>query len=134
MSEIDGAQELTVITKARDLCGYIMTVTDRAPKKFRFTFVQRMQNLSIDIIENLFRANQIFVRSRDDTGRMRIRMNYQNDAYVDAKLLSYLALISMESGCLLPKQYEQITRKTSEVMKLTIMWSRSDKERYARLR
>ena len=33
--------ELTVITKAKDLCTYIMTVTQRSPKQFRFTFALR---------------------------------------------------------------------------------------------
>ena len=44
--------ELIVITKARELCSYVMTVTQKSPKHFRFTFVTRMQNLSLDVIEN----------------------------------------------------------------------------------
>ena len=30
--------ELTVIVKAKDLCKYVMTVTQKSPKQFRFTF------------------------------------------------------------------------------------------------
>ena len=41
-----------VITKAKELCSYVMTVTQKSPKHFRFTFVTRMQNLSLDVIEN----------------------------------------------------------------------------------
>ncbi len=41
--------ELIVITKARELCSYVMTVTQKSPKHFRFTFVTRMQNLSLDV-------------------------------------------------------------------------------------
>ena len=37
--------ELTVITKAKDLCSYVMTVTQKSPKQFRFTFVSRLENL-----------------------------------------------------------------------------------------
>ena len=37
--------ELTVITKAKDLCSYIITITQKSPKQFRFTFVTRLQNL-----------------------------------------------------------------------------------------
>ena len=44
--------ELIVITKAKELCSYVMTVTQKSPKHFRFTFVTRMQNLSLDVIEN----------------------------------------------------------------------------------
>ena len=53
--------ELTVITKAKDLCTYVMTVTQKSPKQYRYTFVSRLQNLSLDIIENLYRANDTIV-------------------------------------------------------------------------
>jgi len=53
--------ELTVITRAKELCEYIMTVTQKSPKQFRFTFVSRLQNLSLDVIEKLYRANDTFV-------------------------------------------------------------------------
>ena len=38
--------ELTVIMKAKDLCTYIVTITQKSPRQFRFTFVSRLQNLA----------------------------------------------------------------------------------------
>ena len=49
--------ELIVITKAKELCAYVMTVTQKSPKHFRFTFVTRMQNLSLDVIEKSININ-----------------------------------------------------------------------------
>ena len=43
--------ELSVIVKAKDLCGYIMTITQRSPKQFRFTYVSRLQNAALTTIE-----------------------------------------------------------------------------------
>ncbi|MBR1470603.1 MAG: four helix bundle protein [Lachnospiraceae bacterium] len=57
--------ELSVITKAKELCSYIMKVTDRSPKRFRFTLVSRLQNYALDVIENLIRANEIYVSAGD---------------------------------------------------------------------
>lgn len=54
--------DLTVITKAKELCSYIMTVTQKSPKYFRYTFVSCLQNLTLDVIENLYMANEIFVK------------------------------------------------------------------------
>lgn len=54
-------QELTVITKAKDLCGYVFTVTENSPKRFRFTLSGRMQNLALEIISLLNLANEVFV-------------------------------------------------------------------------
>ena len=48
--------ELQVITKAKDLCTYVMTVTQKSPKQYRYTFVGRLQNLTLSIIENFYRA------------------------------------------------------------------------------
>jgi len=46
--------ELTVVTKAKDLCSYIVTITQKSPKQFRFTFVSRLQNLALDVIEKVY--------------------------------------------------------------------------------
>lgn len=54
-------RELTVITKSKDLCRYILTVTEKSPKRFRFTLTGRMQNLALDIIEQAYRANDIYL-------------------------------------------------------------------------
>lgn len=54
MAKTEG--ELSVIVKAKDLCGYIMTVTQRLPKQFRFMYVSRLQNAALTTIELLFRA------------------------------------------------------------------------------
>ena len=55
------ASELMVITKAKELCSYVMVATEKSPKMYRFTFTSRLQNLSLDIVESVFRANDIFL-------------------------------------------------------------------------
>ena len=60
-----GKNELIVVTRAKDLCSYIMTVTQKCPKNFRYTYVSRLQNLAMDVIENIFRANDTFVSKGD---------------------------------------------------------------------
>ena len=71
--------ELTVITKSTDLCSYIMTVTQKSPKHFRYTFVNRLQNLSLDIVEKLIRANEIYVVNGNKTYYNQ-RLNLQRDS------------------------------------------------------
>ena len=51
--------ELTVITQAKALCSYIMTVTDKSPKRFRFTLVAKLQNYALNVIENLYYAIEV---------------------------------------------------------------------------
>lgn len=120
--------ELTVITKAKDLCSYVMIITEKSPKRFRFTFVSRLQNLALSVIENLFRANDVFV-SKNDAYSKKERLACQRNAMTDLKLLGYIALLSMKQGCILPKQYEQISRKIADCQNLLGAWMNSDRRR-----
>ena len=46
-----GASELVVIVRAKELCGYVLTATDKLPKKLRFAMVSRLQNYALDAVE-----------------------------------------------------------------------------------
>ena len=118
--------ELTVVMKAKELCGYIMTVTQKSPKQFRFTFVTRLQNLALDVIERIYRANEEHLM----TGAAR-RLELQRNALTDLKLLAYIAELSMTQGCLLPKQFEEIAKLTTDCQHLLGAWINSDKKRIA---
>lgn len=120
--------ELAVITKAKDLCSYVMTVTDKSPKRFRFTLVAKLQNYALDIIENLYRANKVFVKA-GDREKAQQRIDFQHQALTELKLLGYMAQLSMEQGCILPKQYEQITKKIHDCQNMLGAWLNSDRKR-----
>lgn len=58
--------ELTVITKAKDLCSYIMIITEKSPKRFRFTFVsssrrrtKRNYKKKLDYLEYAYAGNMV---------------------------------------------------------------------------
>ena len=120
--------ELAVITKAKDLCSYVMTVTDKSPKRFRFTLVAKLQNYALDIIENLYRANEVFVKA-GDREKAQQRIDFQHQALTELKLLGYMAQLSMEQGCILPKQYEQITKKIHDCQNMLGAWLNSNRKR-----
>ena len=100
--------ELTVVTKAKELCSYVMLITQKSPKHFRLTFVTRMQNLALDVIEALYRANDTFVAGRNQEA-LRQRLEHQHKAITSLKLLAYISYLVFEQGCILAKQYEQIS-------------------------
>ena len=49
--------DLYVLTKAKDLSKYIFTITEKSPKKFKFSLVVRLQNLMLDVLEGIYLAN-----------------------------------------------------------------------------
>ncbi len=117
--------ELTVITRAKELCQYILVITDKSPKKFRFTLVSRLQNYSLSVIEHLFKANQLFAAG--DTVHQ--RLSFQQEAMTELRLLAYMSMIAREAQCILPKQQSHISMKIVETQRLLYAWMKSDEQR-----
>lgn len=118
--------ELSVIINTKDLCSYIFIITAKSPKKFRFSLVSRLQNLSLAVLENIFKANELYLSNSDEANQ---RFEYQRNGLTQLKLLGYIAQLSKEQNCITKKQYEQITMKISDCQKLLGGWLKSDKKR-----
>lgn len=106
--------DLFVMTKTKDLAKYIITVTEKSPKRFRFTLVVRLQNYILDAIENIYLANQ--ERDKDK------RLILQNKAKSLLSMLDYFAGLAYEEGCILFKQYEQISKQQAECLLYLGKW------------
>lgn len=120
--------ELAVITKSKDLCNYIITITEKSPKKYRFVFVNRMQNLILDVIKNLYMAND-FQLSKQKLSAYKLRLTHQQTALTKLRVLSYISLIAMEHKCILFKQYEIISKLNSDCQNMIGAWIVSDRKR-----
>lgn len=120
--------ELRVVTAAKDLCSYVLTATNKSPKCFRFTLVTRLQSLSLDIIENIYRANETFLQNKN-IQTVQKRLDFQHSALTSLKILAYISLLAREQGCILPKQYEQITKLVYNCQYLLGAWIKSDKRK-----
>jgi len=99
----------------------------KSPKRFRGVFVNRMQNYCLDTIEYLLEAN--FLRMDCATNKVK-REHYQKEAIVKLKLLGYIAMVAESSGCILKKQYKQISMQLAEDINLIVAWKKSDDERW----
>ena len=124
------SSELAVITKAKDLCSYVFLVTQKSPKKFRFTFTGRMQNLCLDIVENLYLANECFVGGSDAERNYQKRLNHQHKALTQIKLLAYFAQLAEEEKAILPKQFAHTAKLSTDCQYLVAGWIKSDKARF----
>lgn len=114
--------DLYVMTKVKELSKYIISATERSPKKFRFTMVVRIQNYCLDIIENVFLANALPVTDPK-------RLFHQQEAGRILNLLGYFSMICYETACILPNQYENISKLQAESLLFLGKWISSDKKR-----
>lgn len=109
--------DLFVFTKAKDLAKYVIAVTEKSPKKFRFTLVVRLQNYILDAIEAIYLANC----ERNITKRLEL----QDKAKTLLCMLDYFAQIALEEECILFKQYEQISKQQAECLLYLGKWRAS---------
>ncbi len=109
--------DLFVFTKAKDLCKYIFTITDKSPKKYRATLVRRLQDYILDIVENIYMAN--------NANTIEERQNRQEKAKATLGMLDYFAQLAFEQECILFKQYEQITKQQAECLLYLKKWINS---------
>lgn len=121
------ANDLMVITVVKKLGAYTIAVTEKSPKKFRGVFVNRMQNYCLDTLEYLLEAN--FIRM-DMPQNKALREDFQKKAIVKLKLLGYVSMVAENSGCILKKQYKQISLQLTEAINLIAAWKKSDDERW----
>lgn len=121
------SNDLIVITKVKKLGAYVITITQKSPKKFRGVFVSRMQNYCLDALELLLQAN--FIRM-DSIENKRKREYFQKEAIIKLKLLGYTSMLALTSNCILKKQYKQISIQLSEATNLIASWKKSDDTRW----
>ena len=114
--------DLYVITKVKEFTKYVITVTEKSPKKIRFTLVARLQNYCLDSLEQIVMANLLPVSDPR-------RLEYQKEAGRGLETLGYFAMLCMECECILPKQYEFISKLQAESLMFLGKWISSDKKR-----
>lgn len=112
-------KEMAVFTHAKKLSEYIFVITEKSPKKLRWSIVSRLQNISTELIENLYRANN----EREEAARL----EYQKRASVCIDLLDFYAETAKRMKAINLHQMSFIARQTSDVNKLLRGWIKSGK-------
>jgi hypothetical protein len=118
--------DFNVIQKTRDLVEYVLTVTHKSPKEFRFSLVSKLHGYVLSAMENILRANELNIHKE---GNIERRKAYQLEAMTSFYMLGYMSDIARTQQCILPKQYEQISEKLFECRKFLGAWVKSDEER-----
>jgi hypothetical protein len=116
--------ELRVITAAKNLATYLFQVLERAPKKFRYSIITRLENKSLDVVEALYAAN---VAKLGEAGRL----DEQKKARLALFVLDYEANLAIECGCLTLHQGEVAAKAIRDCAKLLAGWVSSDEKRLA---
>lgn len=114
----DKSKDMAVFTHAKKLSEYIFVITEKSPKKLRWSIITRMQNISVEIIENLYRAN---------LERGELSVEYQKRAYVNVQLLDYYASTAKTMQAINNHQMLVLGKSLLDVKKLLLGWVKATK-------
>lgn len=94
--------DLYVITAAKRLAEYVLWVSDKAPKKFRYSYF-KIENVSLEIVMFLYEANDIRLGNP-------LRKEKQESVLTRLRILDFLFEMAMKNKCFLSSQYEAISK------------------------
>lgn len=116
-----------VIKKAKMLMEYTFTITNsknRFPKKIRYTLVQRFQDMSMDIVQDLIEANDAGNLTED---AFMARRSYQRHAITLCKMMYVLVELSYNRHYIDGHTMAVWSKNIESVKTMTASWIKSDK-------
>lgn len=114
---------LRILPVAEDLIDYTLDVTDNAkryPKKVRFTFVDRIQNIVLEVYDDLLAANEIFpIWTQKDKAD---RLTLQRNALTACKRLLFFVKLSKKRHYIDEGAFDTWTSKVLDVKVMAAAW------------
>lgn len=121
--------EFNVIVKCKDLIKHTFTITnstERFPKKYRFTLVNRIQDKAIEIYECALEANELNLLDAQERPK---RAELQARALTYCKELLFFIELSHEQGFINASSCEYWSKLALEVKYMIAAWKKRDKAR-----
>lgn len=124
--------EFAIITKAKDLVKHTFRMASdrRFPKKYRFSIVNRLHDLTIDIFQHIQEANELDLA---DPQEYRERRYEQKKALTKCKTVLFLIELSFELELISKDQCAAWSKAVLDVKYMTAKWRKQDRERAAKL-
>jgi len=122
--------DLMAITRAKELCSYVLLITKNMPKHFRHTLSKEMAQSALKIIRNLYTANETYIGKNNLETRYPIRRDLQQDAKTELKMLTYFAQLALKEQGIKPKQFQTIAQLAVECDHIINGWIASDRKRW----
>lgn len=110
-------QELPILVKWMEFLKWLLPAMEKFPKRVRFTFADRINNLALDIVEDLIEAQYTHPK-RALLQRANLRL----------EKLRILLRISCEQKYLPYKAYEYAMRSVNEVGKMLGGWIKQQEQ------
>jgi len=106
------SDELLIFTKWSEILKWILFTTEKFPKKARFTFSTRIDNLSLDIVEHIIEARYLPQSRQNNLKNINIKLEKLRIFFRFTYELKFISL----------KQYEFISGELNEIGSMIGGW------------
>ena len=113
---------LYVITCFEKVMDYLFKACESSPKKFRYSFVMKIEQILLEIEESLISANMTRLEDKR-------RREYQEEAKIKLVTLSAILRIAMNQKCISFSHYENATKLIADTTSYLDKWMISDETR-----
>lgn len=101
---------------------YLFKACESSPKKFRYSFVMKIEQILLEIEESLISANMTRLEDKR-------RREYQEDVKIKLVTLSAILRIAMNQKCISFSHYENATKLIADTTSYLDKWMISDETR-----
>ncbi|GHT82932.1 hypothetical protein FACS1894125_6100 [Actinomycetota bacterium] len=115
------SEKLKVFTRSAELVELVFAITRTSPKSTRYDFVSTMHKLALDVLQELFKGNDIFWEPGDGQIREReLRAQHFRNARANTKILIVVSRIAkgVDPKVINSQDYMRISKLSIEVQKL----------------
>lgn len=119
-----------ILNKAEKVVDYVLTCTNKSPKKLRCDIIPELRKQAFRILEDIVRANNFNLTGDSTTEYSRNeRKRHQEDALLTIRVLESFAEVSNIHNYITNHQFEYLTKLTQELFDMIKNWMNSDIKR-----
>lgn len=126
--------KFNIINKAEKVVDYVLTITEKSPKKLRCDLVPELRKLAFRIMNDIVRANFIVLNEKTKATDVNKRLEYQTDCQATIRVLEATCEICNKHSYVTNHQLETLSKQTQELFDMVSKWITSDTQRCAVVR
>lgn len=92
-----------------------------------------MDDLAIEIVANVYKANDSFISGYDQANVFRRRLGFELDALSKVKILGTIARVASRNQCISKGEYGVLARLLTDCQNLIGAWYKSDRLRLEKI-
>ena len=120
--------DFNLINRTETMIDYLLTITDKAPKKLRSDIIPELRRASFKCLKSINFANNCPL-DKNQPEYTKLRKHYQLEAKALLQTIDAYAEVCVKHNYITKKQFDVLTSHTYKCQDTLIKWMASDENR-----